>query len=106
MNYETFKACESILNKIDRYRPCKVRDALFTFLEKFTNNLFTDEGSQEFSSGKVTYRTSGELTARDEFKLPEVKEPFLPAPTKPYTLVLDLDETLIHFIEFESQTAH
>jgi len=38
--------------------------------------------------------------------MPEVKEPFLP-PLEPevvantYTLVLDLDETLIHFFEKE-----
>lgn len=105
MNYETFKACDSILQTIERFKPSKVRDALFTFLEKFTNNLYTDEA--EFSSGKGTQRTSGGLTSRndDEFKLPEVKEPFLPPPSQTFTLVLDLDETLIHFIEFDQQTA-
>ncbi len=28
-----------------------------------------------------------------------VETPYLPNPTKPYTLVLDLDETLIHYNE-------
>ena len=43
----------------------------------------------------------------DSFRLPEVKEPYLP-PLHPsqvkntYTLVLDLDETLIHFIDLDS----
>ena len=36
-NYETFKAVEAIINNIERYHPAKVRDALFVFLEKFTN---------------------------------------------------------------------
>jgi len=33
--------------------------------------------------------------------MPKVKEPYLPAPdnTKKYTLVLDLDETLIHYVD-------
>lgn len=32
-----------------------------------------------------------------------VTTPYLPPSTKPYTLVLDLDETLIHFNEMEQQ---
>jgi hypothetical protein len=37
----------------------------------------------------------------EEFVLPEVFPPFLPKKSlldSPYTLVLDLDETLIHFV--------
>lgn len=35
--------------------------------------------------------------------LPKVKAPFLPKNTseKQYTLVLDLDETLIHFVDLQ-----
>jgi len=37
--------------------------------------------------------------------LPKVKAPFLPPNTsdKQYTLVLDLDETLIHFVDLSQQ---
>ena len=37
-------------------------------------------------------------------QLPEVTEPFLsPVSDDVFTLVLDLDETLIHFIDFDQQ---
>ena len=46
----------------------------------------------------------------DEYRLPAVTEPYLPPLDKTvrdrtFTLVLDLDETLIHFFDFSSQSA-
>jgi hypothetical protein len=41
LNYETMKACGQVLDSIERYQPMKVRDVLFSFLEKFTSSLFS-----------------------------------------------------------------
>jgi hypothetical protein len=122
LNYETVKACGAILDNISNHHPDKVRNVLFKFLEKFTNNLFN-----RLSDELESYRTSvlGQLSNRsgessedqvpvvfedDNYKLPDVKEPYLP-PLKPnvashtFTLVLDLDETLIHFIDHDIKSA-
>ena len=40
LNYETIKGIEGIIRGIERFHPSKVRDALYSFLEKFTNNLY------------------------------------------------------------------
>lgn len=38
-----------------------------------------------------------------EYELPPVKEPYLPKiDSSKYTLVLDLDETLVHYVESET----
>jgi hypothetical protein len=40
LNYETFKSVDSILLKVEKFKTVKVREVLFSFLEKFTNSLF------------------------------------------------------------------
>lgn len=82
-----------ILDDVERYKPQTVRDALFSFLEKFTSELFSSDNLD-------SPRTSNDGDAVSV--LPEVQEPYLPpVGQKTFTLVLDLDETLIHYFDFE-----
>jgi len=47
LNYETLKSLEGILSNRERYHPTKVRDVLYTFLEKFTNSLYCRSSEME-----------------------------------------------------------
>lgn len=119
LNYEIFKAVEGILKKIDKLQPNQVRDTLFVFLEKFTTNLYMNEDGQQdshrfsyiSSNSQIKTRRTIETNEQEDENydldqhLPQVYEPYLPplGPNdKKYTLVLDLDETLIHYFDFES----
>jgi len=77
--------------------------------------LKTDQGPMEGDEGgnhnelKHSSADEGQAQEKDDLmldELPEVHPPFLPAKDvldQPYTLVLDLDETLIHFVSSQDQ---
>lgn len=110
LNYDTIKAIEGTVVKIGKLHPKAVRELLFTFLEKFTTGLFNRISTTEESprgNQPLTARTIGQESCVTDNELPEVQEPFLPPledRDQVFTLVLDLDETLIHFIEQDPST--
>ena len=164
LNYDTFKAIEFVVTKIERLKPADVRDSLYKVLEKFTTQHFQrfstlqgpasisdglpSERSNRFSAASqrqntrlntdesntnrrdtaedVDYYEDGQeqlieraqetsnnkrttieikvdpLEATEDDELPVVHAPYLPmvdSTYKGYTLVLDLDETLIHYFD-------
>ena len=62
MNYETIKATESIVTNVAQHHPAKIRNVLFTFLEKFTTQLYAKMGSEEGSildSSRISHTGRG-----------------------------------------------
>lgn len=82
----------------------QIRDLLFQMLERFTSHLLQKDG---IKLGQQQSHLSD-----DSFdSLPVVHPPFLPKLSSSeeestYTLVLDLDETLIHYFEMGSEGGH
>ena len=53
-----------------------------------------------FRSPKMPSKIGKKKNSRPESPIKELMEPYLPAELKhPYTLVVDLDETLVHYAE-------
>ena len=62
----------------------------------------SDKTTSKFNSTHSKIKSQASAAALNLSSLPKVKAPFLPPPkqaNKTYTLVLDLDETLIHFVD-------
>ena len=109
LNKETIKATGVIIERIEKLRPEKVRDQLYKVLEKFTTQHFNrmrDVDSEQGSAESLSARQQDQ--GRDSVleELPPVEVPYLKfKPRLEYTLVLDLDETLIHYNEAVIQSA-
>lgn len=61
----------------------------------------------KFNSTQTRIKSQSLASSLNLQALPKVKAPFLPPVStekvKQYTLVLDLDETLIHFVDLQAQ---
>ncbi|TNV71088.1 hypothetical protein FGO68_gene3063 [Halteria grandinella] len=103
----------NLTNKLDRHSISQVRERLLSVLQKFTLSLIssllpqtqTPPASARLEDPSIDPLLQAQQPIQeDPDQLPSVQAPYLPAvsdyqQSQMYTLVLDLDETLIHYFE-------
>ena len=104
-----YKGILGMLKGIDETEIVKVRDLMYNALQYRESNFFMPpiDGTRAQPSKKkeshffVPQQIVSPSHGLFDEELPEVKEPFLPPKEtdEAYTLVLDLDETLVHYFD-------
>lgn len=85
----------------------KLRQQLKLITDSQQQALLQSQTTNKFNSTQTRIKSQSMAYSLNLAGLPKVKAPFLPAQRPEhdgrYTLVLDLDETLIHFVDLQSQ---
>jgi hypothetical protein len=86
------------------FRKVVLMDKKLSILEAKSQYLFGKYTSGNEGAYRNIIMIESLMKDPNDFSKEIIQAPYLPKhQEKPYTLVLDLDETLIHFIEFEDE---